>query len=126
MSVMYNKIENGLGECVKETTTRPNSGKRQKVTNESSFNTVRKSRTKRWALAGPKQKAHTAKSATNVYKKSRYDKCTAFIQSRKLYKVQKMNEKQTNVTQQQTTTTKFQAPDLGQAHTYIMWSGSTC
>ena len=27
------------------------------------------------------------------------------------------------VTYKQTTTTELQAPDLGQAHTYIMWRG---
>ena len=33
-----------------------------------------------------------------------------------------MNEKKI-VTHKQTTTTELQAPDLGQAHTYITWRG---
>ena len=34
-----------------------------------------------------------------------------------------MNEKQISITQQQTTTTELQAPDLGKANTYRMWRG---
>ena len=34
-----------------------------------------------------------------------------------------MNEKNKYVPHKLTTTTELQAPDLGQAHTYIMWRG---
>ena len=47
-----NKIENGNGECVKETTTRPN----KKTTAEGHqqvFNVARNSRTRRRPSAGP-------------------------------------------------------------------------
>ena len=42
LQVVASKIENGNGEYVKETTTRPKNRQQQKVTNRSSMNIVNK------------------------------------------------------------------------------------
>ena len=62
------------------------------------------------------------------FKRSRNDKCKT-IQTRKLTILKFMYKKSTKnkyVTQQQTTITKLQAPDLGQGHTYRMRRCYTC
>ena len=48
-----NKTENGNGECVKETTTRPNKKTTTAEGHQHVFNVARNSRTRRRPSAGP-------------------------------------------------------------------------